>query len=89
MIFQPGSGGSGGLSVIARGTTSGTAKFTRPALCVFLIPRNIVAGGYTGVCFPGNSSMVSVDGTGPIGIYLDSSGTELRVYGTVEYLALG
>ena len=89
MIFQPGSGGSGGLSVVARGIARDTVKFPRPALCVFIIPRNIVDGGYTGVCFPGNTSMVSVDGTSSIGISLDYTGTELSVYGTVEYLALG
>ena len=89
MIFQPGSGGSGGLSVIASGATSGTVKFTRPALFVLLIPRNIGAGGYTGVCFPGKTSMVSDDGTEPFEVYLDASGTELNAYSAVDYLALG
>lgn len=94
MIFQPGSGGSGGgLSVVASGTANSAINFDRSAVCVFVSPRDAVSGGTSGVCMPGRRIYISPNGTDQWEISLDSSGTELYIRdnnrGYIQYLALG
>lgn len=94
MIFQPGSGGSGGgLSVVASGTDYRAIDFDRSVVCVFASPRDAVAGSTSGFCLPGQSIYISPNGTDQWEIQLNSSGTELYIRGNnrsyIQYLALG
>ena len=94
MIFQPGSGGSGGLSVIASGTDSSSVDFDRPAVCVLVSPRNENKEGTSAFCIPGYSAYVNFDGTNTAKIGLSEDGMYMSITGNtgrraVQYLALG
>lgn len=94
MIFQPGSGGSGGLSVVASGTDSSSVSFDRPAVCVLVSPRNDNKEGASALCIPGYFAYVNFDGTNTARIGLSEDGMHMSVTGntgrrSVQYLALG
>lgn len=92
MIFQPGSGGSGGLGVVASGTSLYSVDFDKPAVCVFASPRDAVAGSTSGFCLPGRSIYIS-NGTDQWEIELHLSGDRMYIRGDnrdyTQYLALG
>lgn len=93
MIFQPGSGGSGGLGVVASGTSFDYVDFDRPVVCVFAFPRDAKAGSTSGFCIPGQTTYISPDGTEQWELYLDYNGTKLYLRDNgrdyVQYLAIG
>ena len=94
MIFQPGSGGSGGLSVVASGTGSSFVDFDRPAVCVLVSPRNEDKEGASAFCIPGYYTYVKFDGTNTARIGLSEDGMYMSITGNtsgrpVQYLALG
>lgn len=94
MIFQPGSGGSGGLGVVASGTSSATVDFDRPAVCVLASPRNEDKEGASAFCIPGYAAYVKFDGTNTARIILSEDGMRMSITGntnkmSVQYLALG
>lgn len=94
MIFQPGSGGSGGLSVIASGTNSSSVDFDRSAVCVLVSPRNENKEGASAFCIPGYYAYVKFDGTSTARIGLSEDGMHMSITGntsrrSVQYLALG
>lgn len=94
MIFQPGSGGSGGLSVIASGTGSSSVDFDRPAVCVLVSPRNDEDEGAPAFCIPGYYAYVKFYGTNTARIGLSEDGMHMSITRntgkmSVQYLALG
>lgn len=93
MIFQPMGGGSGGLGVVASGTSYTNVDFDRPVVCVLASPRDAEAGSTSGFCLPGRSIYISPDGTEQWEIELNSGGTRLYIRGNnrgyIQYLALG
>lgn len=94
MIFQPlPGGGSGGLSVVASGTTNTAIDFARPAVCVFVSPRDAKEGSTSGFCLPGRSTYISPNGTDQWEIEIKSNGISLYIRdnnrGYIQYLALG